>query len=636
MERVVLVNMPFGSFRQPSLALGLLKATLAPLGVPVTVLDVTLDFAAMISPRVYDTIAAWPAVDLLGDRVFATALPSPPPQSADEYESRILAGGASEHAIPHFGKMPLDAAFRADLRTAGARVGELLDACLAEIGAIDPAIVGFTSMSGQHAASLALAARVKAALPGACIVFGGANCRGVMGAELLCSFPFVDAVADGEGEEVLPALVRRHLAGKAVAGIPGLCVRSASGNGVTAGAAGEEDGPAGEDAAPTDLDLMLWPDFGDYFIRLADGPLKGAFTPRLPFETSRGCWWGAKSRCSFCGQASEDIAFRVKSSERALRELEALTQRHPSCPVFVTDEIVPPSHFEDFFPALRARIPDIEIVYLQARPTLGLRELRTLAASGVRRLEVGIESLSTPVLALMRKGTTALRCVQFLKWARVTRLDVVWNLLWGLPGEEPGEYERMATLVPLLAHLQPPHTVGAFRLDRFSPMFEDPARFGLTDVRPYPACGYVYDLTPEALARLSYSFCFSYQPPRRVSDYTASLADAVARWKEDFAHSSLTFVDQGGRLAFIDHRPGFDPEELTVLDGEHRALYLACDGVQVDGALASLLSRETGRDVGIDEVASLIEPLVSGGLMLREKRSYLALGLPIDTGSAAS
>ncbi len=317
----------------------------------------------------------------------------------------------------------------------------------------------------------------------------------------------------------------------------------------------------------------------------------------------------------------------------ALRELEALTRRHPSCPVFVTDEIVPPGHLEDFFPALRARIPDIEIVYLQARPTLGRRELQTLAASGVRRLEVGIESLSTPVLALMRKGTTALRCVQFLKWARETRLDVVWNLLWGLPGEEPGEYERMAALVPLLAHLQPPHTVGAFRLDRFSPMFEDPARFGLTDVRPYPACGYVYDLPPEALARLSYSFCFSYQPPRRVSDYTASLANAVARWKEDFAHSSLTFVDQGGRLALIDRRPGFDPEELTVLDGEHRALYLACDGVQVDSALASMLSRESGRDIGVDEVASLLEPLVGGGLMMREGRSYLALGLASRCGT---
>ena len=119
-----------------------------------------------------------------------------------------------------------------------------------------------------------------------------------------------------------------------------------------------------------------------------------------------------------------------------------------------------------------------------------------------------------------------------------------------------------------------------------------------------------------------------------MSDYTAPLAAAVARWKEELRHSSLTFVDQDGRLALIDRRPGFDPEELTVLDGEHRTLYLACDGVQADDALASLLTRETGRDVGVNEVASLLEPLVKDGLMLREGRSYLALGLPAMAASA--
>ncbi|MBM3147743.1 MAG: hypothetical protein FJ000_07605, partial [Actinobacteria bacterium] len=42
---VVLVNMPFASFRHPSLGLGLLKAALADLPVEVRVLDACLDFA---------------------------------------------------------------------------------------------------------------------------------------------------------------------------------------------------------------------------------------------------------------------------------------------------------------------------------------------------------------------------------------------------------------------------------------------------------------------------------------------------------------------------------------------------------------------------------------------------------------
>ena len=70
---VVLVNMPFASYRQPSLALGIMKAVLRPLGTRVTVVDANLVFAEMISPEVYDAIATWPAQDLFGDWVFSSA-----------------------------------------------------------------------------------------------------------------------------------------------------------------------------------------------------------------------------------------------------------------------------------------------------------------------------------------------------------------------------------------------------------------------------------------------------------------------------------------------------------------------------------------------------------------------------------
>ncbi len=633
MPGVVLVTMPFGGFRQPSLALGLLKAALKPLDV--TVIDATLDFAAMVSPEVYDTIAGWPAVDLLGDRVFAAWLPEPPPQPWEEYEEQVLAGGAPEHAVPYFGKRPLDAGFRADLRAAEVQAGELLDRCLAEIAAVQPAVVGFTSMSGQHAASLALAGRVKAACPDAFVVFGGASCRGEMGAELVRSFPCVDGVVDGEGEEALPELVRRRVAGEPPAGVPGVRLASeARGEqaGVDVAGGGGEGAP--RDAAPAlDLDRVPTPDFDDYFARLAASPLRDTFAPRIPFETSRGCWWGEKSRCTFCGQASASLAYRTKSAPRALAELEGLVRRYSASSIFVTDEIVPPDYLDDVFPALHARLPGVDIVYLQVRPTLDRRQLATLVGAGVRRVEAGIESLSTSTLRRMRKGTTALAGVQFLKCARAVGLDVVWNLLWGLPGEDPGEYERMARLVPLLSHLQPPHTVGAFRLDRFSPMFEDPARYGLDDVRPYPACGYVYRLDAAALSRLAYSFCFADASPSRVGEATAPLAAAVARWKESFTQSALTFVDDGATLTLSDRRPGFDPDELTVLDGEHRALYRACDDVQTAGALAKLLARETGRDVDAGEVDEALAPLVHDGLMLREGGSYLALGLPRDAAA---
>ena len=115
-----------------------------------------------------------------------------------------------------------------------------------------------------------------------------------------------------------------------------------------------------------------------------------------------------------------------------------------------------------------------------------------------------------------------------------------------------------------------------------------------------------------------------------MSRYTAPLAARVAEWKAISPQSTLSFVDDGVKLTLTDRRPGFDPEELTVLDAEHRLLFAACDGVQTDGALATLLARATTRDVAAAEVEALLRPLVEQGLMLREDRTYLALALPPD------
>lgn len=122
----------------------------------------------------------------------------------------LLAVGAPEHRIAHFGKPPVTARVRAELREARRRVGDLLAACLDEITRSQPDVVGFTARLHQLSASLALAQRVKAALPAACVVLGGASCRGEMGDELLRSFPFLDDVVDGEGEDALPDIVIRY------------------------------------------------------------------------------------------------------------------------------------------------------------------------------------------------------------------------------------------------------------------------------------------------------------------------------------------------------------------------------------------------------------------------------------------
>ena len=504
---------------------------------------------------------------------------------------------------------------------------------MAEVAAREPSVVGFTSMFHQTAASLALAERVKARLPETFVVFGGASCRGETGPELLRRFPFVDGVATGEGEAVLPELVRLRARGLRPDGVRGLLTAEHREGGERS--IGEVDERAAAEHAGgrplVDLDSLPLPDYDDYFARLAGSELNGTFTPRLPFETSRGCWWGERRRCVFCGQASGSLTYRRKSGERSLTELEGLARRHPDSPVIVTDEIVSPRAFRDFFPQVPARVPGLLVLYLEVRPGLSKDQLRLLAQAGVRRLEAGVENLSTSVLKLMRKGTTGLQGVELLKWARELGIEVVWNYLWGLPGEDAAEYERVAGLIPLITHLQPPNSVGTVRVDRFSPLHEDPDRFGIGDLRPYPAYGYVYDLPPESLSRLAYYFAFEATGQPDVDRYAAPLAEGIARWKEVHASSMLAYSDGEDQLVVFEKRPGFDEEEVTVLDGEHRHLFLACDGVRNVSQLARELSVRRGSEVTTAETQDLLDEIVEQGLMLREESSYLSLALPLPS-----
>jgi ribosomal peptide maturation radical SAM protein 1 len=619
----VLVTMPFASFRQPSLALGLLKASLVSAGERVTVVDATLTLAEMIGSEIYDLIATWQPQDLLGDWIFSAAISQSSAHTPEQYERDILAGGLREHDVPFFGKMPLTDGLRGELADVRRGTGEFLERCLADVAVLEPSVVGFTSMFHQTAASLALAERVKAVLPETFVVLGGASCRGETGRELLFRFPFMDAVATGEGEAVLPELVRRLARGQRADDIPGL---------LTAEHREVGERPAAEHSGGrplVGLDSLPLPDYGDYFARLVGGGLNGTFTPRLPFETSRGCWWGQRHRCVFCGQASGSLKYRRKSGERSLTELEELARRHPESPVVVTDEIVSPHAFRDFFRHAPARVPGLLVLYLEVRPGLSKDRLGLLARAGVRRLEAGVENLSSSVLKLMRKGTTGLQGVELLKWARELGIEVVWNYLWGLPGEDPAEYERVAGLIPLITHLQPPNSVGTVRVDRFSPLFEDPDRFGISGLRPYPAYGYVYDLPPESLSRLAYFFTFDAVGQQDVDRYTAPLAESIARWKEIHTSSMVAYSDAGDQLVVFEKRPGYDEEEVTVLDGEHLHLFLACDGVRKVSQLARELSVRRGSEVTTTETQELLDEIVEQGLMLREESSYLSLALPL-------
>ena len=602
--------MPFGPAFSPSIGLSLLKAALAREGIGASLHYFTIRFAEAVGQAFYGGIGDGerPALeDLPGEWLFSGALFDSSPADEKRYVEELLRGSYSDALI-------------ARILRARELVDGFLDECLASILREEPRLVGFTSIFQQHSASLALARRLKQVRPSIFIVFGGANCEGVMGAETVRSFPFVDAAVSGEGDVVFPELVKRVLNGKAVSALPGVRSRASIDDDFATGRFGNAP-------SVTEMDRLPVPDYADYFEQFRASRYDRDWYPTLFLETARGCWWGERMHCTFCGLNGSTMAFRSKSAARALAEVTEMVERYPGCDIQTVDNILDMRYFKDLMPALAARRFKVGLFW-ETKSNLNKQQVRLLRDAGIREIQPGIESLSDDVLKLMRKGVTGLQNMQLLKWCTELGVDARWNFLWGFPGEAPGEYARLADVVPALTHLQPPGGYNSIRLDRFSPNFFDAERLGFTDVQPFVAYRHVYRLPDAAIANLACYFTYQYREPRNVDEYVRPLARQIARWKRLKNRAAVLSVEAGEHLVLIDLRPE-SRWPFMVVGGLARTLYRECDAVRDLWKLAQIVTAAEGAEPAPGYVEELLAPLVERGFLLREGSRYLALAIPM-------
>jgi ribosomal peptide maturation radical SAM protein 1 len=621
---VLLVSMPFGPLFSPSLALSLLKGALSDRGITAAARYFSLEFAERIGQALYSQIGTEgrpPLVMLAGEWIFSGGVFPSGHDAEPAYVTEVLAKPAPSTARGSAAPVT-QARARAIVRARG-QVEAFLDECLAEIVEARPLVVGFTSIFQQHLASLALAKRIKAVLPETTIVLGGANCEGIMGAETVRQFPFVDAVVSGEGEVALPEIVARVLAGRPFADVAGVRTQAHVADEFRQGRFSNADTVAHMDELP-------YPDFGDFFAQFEATRYSREWEASLFFETSRGCWWGERNHCTFCGLNGTSMAFRSKSAARALGELERMVGEHPGCDVQVVDNILDMGYFKDFLPMLAQRRLSVDLFY-ETKSNLKKGQIRLLRRAGITRIQPGVESLSDSVLKLMRKGVSGLQNIQLLKWCKELGVEPHWNVIWGFPGEDPAEYARLAELVPRLAHLPAPVGFSDVRLDRFSPNFFDAERLGFKDIRPLPSYRHVYPgLSEEAQGNLAYFFGFAYREPRDVDAYVGPLAAALRAWTMAQGRGDADFfsVDVGEHLLLWDLRPKAH-RALAVLSGIDKALYVACDSASDVGALGLALRSGGFAWPGDSDLRGRLDRWVHDGLLIREGLRYLALAVPL-------
>jgi ribosomal peptide maturation radical SAM protein 1 len=605
---VLLVSMPFGPLLSPSLGLSLLQPQVAARGLRCRSQYFTLAFGELIGESLYSKITSENRAmsrSFVGEWIFSHALYDWDEAHDARFVSEVLLKPPSWLGR-NTTRPPTAREIRALLAARDA-ARRFIDACADTVVEARPRIVGFTSVFQQHLASLALARRVKARLPDAFIVIGGANCEATMGVETVRQFEYVDAVVSGEADQVFGELAARVVAGDPFEGIPGVISRASI-------AAPAGLGPAPTAPGVTDLDRLPYPDFTDFFAQFESSRFGPDWQPSVFVETSRGCWWGERMHCTFCGLNGATMAFRSKSAPRALAELTHLATSHPGCDIQVVDNILDLKYFKTLLPDLAERKLNVSLFY-ETKSNLKKDQVRLLRDAGVLTIQPGIESFSNKVLKQMKKGVTGLQNIQLLKWCKELGVHPIWYLLIGFPRESPEDYFEMAALSPRVCHLPRPSGVNMIRLDRFSPNFNDAAQLGFTRLRPLPFYEFLYDLPEAARHNLAYYFAYDYKVPQDVARYADPLVRSVHAWRTTWKHAELVSVDLDDRLFLFDTRPRA-AAPLAVLTGEDRALYLTCDAI-TDASTLGAAS------------AARLQALAAGGTMLNDGAQYLSLAVPV-------
>jgi ribosomal peptide maturation radical SAM protein 1 len=606
--RVALVNMPFSYSKYPSIQLGTLSALLKSQGIPVDCHYLNVRFAHKIGVPLYEMICEKRA--LFGEWLFSYLLFRDHPKRVDYprvfkpvFEQIAQQSG---RAIGYFEEMATRIA------------PQFLTQMLTAIDWEQYRIVGFTSTFDQNVASLTMAKLIKDLYPNVTIAFGGANYDGEMGLEYFRAFPFIDHVVVGEGEEAFPNLVRYVFDGSSGQAPVGVTARR-----------GDQIAFTPNQGLFTDFAKTGPPDYDDYYHLLAElGEAAQGLDRILPYEGSRGCWWGEKHHCTFCGLNASSMKFRSKTPEQVAKEMSYLSHRYDTARFRLVDNIIEMKYIDELFGKFADAHCDLD-VFIETKSNLHKSQIRTLAVGGVKCMQPGLESLSPTQLKAMDKGVTPMQNIVCLKWSFYYRVAVSWNILLGFPGETNEDYQRQIDLIPSLVHLQPPEATGKFWLERFSPYYTRPRDYGVKITGPGMAYEYVYDARYVDLKKVAYDFEYKLDDWPVDPHVYQELVSAVEGWQRLHRSSDRPFLYFSKALNYVTVYDGRNPNAPVRRRYEGLAALVIEICNDAAKSVDQIRTMAAGR-ADADETAlrPVLNELTTHRVLYEERGRYFTLAIP--------
>ena len=607
--QVGLVNMPFSYAKYPSIQLGTLATLLKSNGIPVDCHHLNVRFAHLIGVELHESICEKRA--LFGEWLFSSLLFRDNPKRV-EYPQVFKpvfeqVGQESGKPVGYFEEIATRIA------------PQFLTWALRSIDWSQYKLVGFTSTFDQNVASLTMAKLIKDLYPHVTIVFGGANFDGEMGIEHVRVFPFIDYVVIGEGEQTFLSFVRRILDGNTERVPDGVAYRQ-----------GDQIRFTPNPSLFSDFAKTGPPDYDDYYRLLAElGQTAQGLDRILLYEGSRGCWWGEKHHCTFCGLNAQSMKFRMKKPEQVLQEIADLSERYDAVRFRLVDNIIDMDYIEDLFGKLASEHCDLD-VFIETKSNLQKQQIKILAAGGVKCMQPGLESLSLNQLRAMDKGATPMQNIICLKWSLYYHVTVLWNILLGFPGETDEDYRRQLDLISSLLHLQPPEAAGKFWLQRFSPYFTRPHEYGIHITGPGMAYEYVYDAREVDLKKIAYDFEYELDNWPVDPHLYQELVAAIESWQRMHKSGDRPFLYYSKAPTYVTIYDGRNPKSPTRRRYEGLAA-LVIEICNEAAKSADQIRTAAGRADCDEQLAAALTELTAARILYEERNKYFTLAIPENT-----
>ena len=391
----------------------------------------------------------------------------------------------------------------------------IVDQLSQNIAACQPKIFLYSLTFGDYNFAFSLIRALRRRMPNLKIVVGASSCTPQTAPLYFRLAPQIDYLICDEGVDTTRRIVRHLLYG--ADSLDG-CAFFAT-----------KKKPATATRHLQDLNEIPCPDYTD-FMRVVTKLGMDPALVMVPYEMSRGCWWGAKKSCAMCGYFGNQKSYILKDPQRVVADIAYLKQKYAIQRIRFTDLVAPlRSYAEKLLPLEHSGVD----FYLEFRPNMREEDVALWRRIGVCFSQIGIESLSTGELAAIHKGTTAINNIYVLKLLFTYKIQTDWNYLYGFPFDRQEWYMEGISRMSWLHHLAPPSARQVW-LNRNSRLFESVDQDALVPI--CPASHGQNDFLPLETFYLSSGVDWlepTYQ----------ELQHEIARWQVAFRQGSALVLD---------------------------------------------------------------------------------------------